>query len=113
VILLPLEMRGSLTPSTTYPTAAQGYTPPSLSADAIGCGEPLRISQRDGPVPASNLPSELLVQTCYDARTSPVVGASLNELSALRLDDDGADLAAALDLLVGRRGIVERETGGH
>ena len=36
-----------------------------------------------------------------------------NELSALWLDDDGADLAAALDLLVGCGGLVERKMGGH
>jgi hypothetical protein len=77
----------------------------------------LPISQRDGRSPASNLPPALLVPICYDARLAselePGVGTSAIELSALRLDDDGADLAAALDLLVGCGGLVERETGGH
>jgi hypothetical protein len=45
-------------------------------------------------------------EICDDGRTSPVVGASSNELSELRLHDDGADLAAALDLLVGCGGLV-------
>jgi hypothetical protein len=35
-----------------------------------------------------------------------VVPLSSNELSELRLHDDGADLAAALDLLVGCGGLV-------
>jgi hypothetical protein len=34
------------------------------------------------------------------------MGASSNEFSALRLHDDSADLAAALDLLVGCCGLV-------
>jgi hypothetical protein len=34
------------------------------------------------------------------------MGASSNEFSALRLHDDSADLAAALDLLMGCCGLV-------
>ena len=42
-----------------------------------------------------------------------MVGARSNEASALRLHDDGTDLAAALDLLVGCGGFVQREAGRH
>jgi hypothetical protein len=52
-MLLPLEMSGSPTPPTAYPTAAQGYTPPSLSVDEIGCGKPAPRLPTRRPVPAS------------------------------------------------------------
>src|SRR5216683_2313410 len=57
-------------------------------------------------------PGKSLRKRTPSGSTTPIAAANFEDCSALRLDDDGADLSAAFDLLMGCGGFVQRKAGG-